>query len=137
MKGSMTKLFAASICIVVALLFMPLSFAQQAAPLQDFEKGSDLFHNCQGSVRALDSSDGGSAADLELAEQCSAYVQGFIDGFALQSTSTLYSGDATVGTIIRVYVAYMQRNPKWLDDFKPIGLYIALRTTYPCPKRAK
>jgi len=40
--------------------------------------------------------------------------------------------DARVGTIIRVYVAYMQKNPKLLDDLKIFGVIEAMKDSYSC-----
>jgi hypothetical protein len=42
-------------------------------------------------------------------------------------------GAASDGTLSRIYVAYMQKNPKLLDEYKGTGLFLALRDAYPCP----
>ena len=35
----------------------------------------------------------------------------------------------------RIYVAYMQKNPKLLDQPKSLGLLDALMDAYPCQKK--
>ena len=42
--------------------------------------------------------------------------------------------EASVATMTRIYVAYMQKNPKLLDHHKSEGLVLALADAYPCPK---
>jgi hypothetical protein len=38
-----------------------------------------------------------------------------------------------LGTLARVYVAYMEKHPKLLDAYKSEGLFDALVDAYPCP----
>jgi hypothetical protein len=39
---------------------------------------------------------------------------------------------ASVGTLSRVYVAYMQANPKMMDEYESHGLFMAFAVAYPC-----
>lgn len=64
---------------------------------------------------------------------CSGYFHGFGDYNDMNSGSSICLGGASVGTSIRVYVAYMEKNPKLLDDAMIIGIVHALKDTYPCP----
>ena len=42
-----------------------------------------------------------------------------------------------LGTIVRVYVAYMQKTPKEMDEDKHVGLLHAIVGAYPCPTKRK
>jgi hypothetical protein len=48
-------------------------------------------------------------------------------GFCAQS--------ATVGTIAKVYIAYMDKNPKMFDEREGTGFISALQEAYPCPAK--
>ena len=45
--------------------------------------------------------------------------------------------EASYGTIIRLYVLYMEKNPKKLDDLPIVGMLYALADAYPCPVKPK
>ncbi len=45
---------------------------------------------------------------------------------------TICAEGATVGTLSRVYVAYVEKNPKLMDEPKAAGLYEAFAIEYPC-----
>jgi hypothetical protein len=53
------------------------------------------------------------------------------DGLDMAGKGVCLAG-ATTGTIARVYVAYMQKNPKMFDVEKSVGLTNALIENYPC-----
>jgi hypothetical protein len=72
--------------------------------------------------------------DDENFDNCASYISGFVDGLG-PTPGGCPSPDATVGTLIRVYVAYMEKNPKWLDDYRFVGLLRAIREAYPCPTK--
>jgi hypothetical protein len=91
--------------------------------------GSALYAHCQEAVRILDNPRAGG--DLQSATECTAYIDGFTD--ALSFPGVCVNG-ASVATITRVYVAYMQKNPKLMDDPKSLGLLESLRNAYPCHK---
>ena len=93
--------------------------------------GLNLFHACQASIRVLDAANV-SASDLHDAEFCRGYFRGFGDLNAMLGSSVCLDG-ASTGTSIRVYVAYMEKNPKFLDDAMIIGVIYALKDAYPCP----
>lgn len=52
----------------------------------------------------------------------------------LQGHSSICLGDASEGTMIRVYVAYMDRNPKLMDELMILGVVSSLHDSYPCHK---
>lgn len=109
---------------------------QDSKNLPDYEKGSWLFHACKADVRNMDSSNGGEVADLDLANECLDYFGGFSEALLLKK-STLCTGNASIGTMVRVYVDYMEKHPKLLDEHRGIGLFISLTENYPCAKSSK
>jgi hypothetical protein len=64
--------------------------------------------------------------------RCLGYLAGFADaagerfGFCVKGTTT--------GTLARVYVAYMDKNPKLFDEPESVTVDFALADAYPCPK---
>lgn len=104
----------------------------QKTPLQDVEKGLWLFHACQAEIRMIDSPSGGKTPDAVL---CETYVTGFIDGILLGAGThqAFCANEASIGTVVRVYVNYMQQHPKLLDEYRPVGLLEAITANYPCP----
>ena len=89
-----------------------------AAQVPDSQRGSNLFHDCQAAVRAKDQSRV-SDDDLASARTCAAYIDGFTDGIAVLDRKVVCVDEgAAMETLIRVYVSYMVKNPKMMDNFK-------------------
>jgi hypothetical protein len=95
--------------------------------------GSDLYSACQAVVRFTDNQQPSSESEFAKATECLSYVEGFTDGLGY-AVKPICIGDATMGTMVRVYVLYMQNHPKLMDAPKQIGVYAALQASYPCPK---
>jgi len=102
-------------------------FAQDSPNLNS--RGSALFAHCQEAVRIFDNVR--VAGDLQSATECTAYIDGFTDS----GNSLICTGNASVSTMTRIYVAYMQKYPKLLDQPKSLGLLDALMDAYPCQKK--
>ena len=128
----MNKLIVTLTAVILALACKAAK--SQAPPgIEDDSKGSWLHHSCQASIRAEDAGSNANPTDIEDANHCIDYLAGFIDG---SSPTTLFCpGNATVGTLIRIYVNFMQRHPKYRDEQRGIGLIAALHANYPCPNK--
>ena len=93
--------------------------------------GSELVYECSAYVRDAPSPAG---------HQCLGYVDGFLDGRTgsprsgnhLDMTRTFCWADTSLDTVIRVYLAFMEKNPKYLDYEKWKTLSMALHDAYPC-----
>ncbi len=72
-----------------------------------------------------------AGGDLQSATECTAYI----DGFTESGNSLFCMDSSSVATVVRIYVAYMQKNPKLLDQPKSLGLLDALMGDYPCPTK--
>jgi hypothetical protein len=70
--------------------------------------------------------------DYHDSEFCRGYITAFGEFNDMEGT-TICLGGSTIGTTARVYVAYMEKNPVYMDDMMIIGVIHALKETYPCP----
>jgi hypothetical protein len=72
------KLFYVFANLSVLALHPQTGNGQDNDKLQDFEKGSWLFHSCKANIRTMDSANGGDSVDIDLAQGCLDYFAGFI-----------------------------------------------------------
>ena len=75
----------------------------------------------------------GPAEDVEHGLMCMNYIQGFV--YAGTVGRLFCAPNASNNTVARVYVAYMQKNPKLLDEPKGKGFLAAMVDAYPCPAK--
>jgi hypothetical protein len=118
--------------MIVPLLALVLSATQSTAtPSPDI--GSDLVKACKASVKVID----GSAAteDTISSEYCRGYIDAFTETFDQKAHGICPGDHARLGTVVRVYLAFMDKNPKLLDQPKWLGLGLSLADAYPCPKK--
>ncbi len=97
-------------------------------------KGSRLNSACQAELRLLDQTTRDLEEDSYEGQFCEGYISGINDGLMAEGTSVCTDG-AAEGTLIRVYVLYMQQHPKLLDEHLSVGARKAFTEAYPC--RAK
>ena len=119
--------------MLVALIFAlaPAASGQEIPYRSGF--GSELAYQCKAYVRDTSSPNG---------SQCFGYVDGFLDGVSSQASprnqvdmaKAYCFTDTTVDTLIRVYLAFIEKNPKYLDEAKGMSLRTALHDAYPCKK---
>jgi len=116
------------------MILPTIALAMMFAPTEDLTTGTRLYHSCQSASRfAGDTSLGPTAEDISRVSECIAYISGVVDAMHLDNAPLFCTGNATVGTTVKVYVAYMDKNPKLLDERRIIGLAGALMDSYPCP----
>ena len=115
--------------IAIALL-LAASFPQSA----DFSRGSHVYGACQAAVRMSDDPNSQQAkTEMPSSTYCFGYLAGYIDGLNVLTEKACIHG-VSVSTVARVYVSYMQRNPALMDEAKHLGVVLALKGAYPCPK---
>jgi len=100
-----------------------------AMQVVDANRASTLYGNCRGAIRVQNDPDKATSADMERADICAAYLSGFVDATADRYFCV---GDATMGTLARVYVAYMDAHPKRMEDGRARTVYDAFQDAYPC-----
>ncbi len=97
-------------------------------------KGSALFHSCQAEVRLMDlrSLSAATQPDLIDGSYCVGFINGFTGNLSAGKNSICTKG-ASMGTVVRAYVGYMEKNPDLMDKDRRVGLRLALQEAYPCP----
>jgi hypothetical protein len=110
---------------------LALAMMQQPRTVPEGDRGSRLYRDCRATVRFSDGTDSG--ADTVLSASCVAYINGFLDGVEMADNHAICVGGASLGTLARVYVAYMAANPKAMDSERSVGLTAALLQNYACP----
>lgn len=93
-----------------AIALLLLSSMQNTAEIPVIDRGSTLFHDCKASIRTQDSGDTSLRAYADGA-MCIGYVDGFTDGLNFLKVNFCLTG-ATVGTMVSIYLAYMERTPR-------------------------
>lgn len=111
---------------------LALAMMQAPATVTEFNKGSHLYRQCRAALRV----DEGNARDDDQVEAsyCAAFMAGFTEGLTVAGDRKLCTVDATMGTIARVFVAYMDAHPKNMDEIRTVGLINALIEKYACPR---
>jgi len=108
-------------------MLVPLLALAMLAPA---DVGSNLYTDCKSFVAVLDDTANQSHPNSVGGGRCAGYIEGMVD--AADGLRGFCVGSATTGTIARVYVAYMDKNPKMFDEREGTGFMSALRETYPC-----
>ena len=116
--------------VLIAALFALAPCASHGQVTLDVVGGASLFANCQASVRASNDVDHATEKDIDKAFKCMEYVAGYVDGLRL--SKSVCPGDAHNDTMERVYVLFMEKHPKFLDEHRSRGLYAALAEASPC-----
>ena len=104
---------------------------------QDTHKGSFLVAQCRSVVRMQDKDAGANVTvDAEAASYCLGYFEG-LTAFMDPTASGVCLNQATPGTLVRVYVAYMDKHPKAFDESKSAGAYFSSSNSLPVPRRSR
>lgn len=111
-------------------LFLALALQSGNSPINPPNRGNALYSDCQALTRMLDGQPS-TVVEVQSGSSCTDYIDGFTDGYEAAGPS-LCVGGASLGTLARVYIAYMQKKPKLLDQHKSVGLLMALKDAYPC-----
>ena len=119
--------------LVPLLLLSATSLSPNSGSGHDPSKGASLFRGCQAEVRlmGLGSLEDAPPIDLINGAYCVGYLNGFTAGLPVNPVS-ICTHERDLGTMIRSYVSYMERNTPLLDEDKRVGLRLALEEAYPC-----
>ena len=118
---------------LLLLASLPMLALGQSTHVDDYDKGSKLFQQCKTSVRLQDAPDTMPRSN-EMVESvsCVSYIAGFLDGIDIGG-GRICMPESSMGTLARIYVVYMEKNPKMFEIQKSVGLANALMDAYPCP----
>ena len=127
--------------MLVPLLALVLH-SQGSLNAPDRSTGTYLFQSCKTLIRIIDGEQEGNDALSDPTDPmfCLPFIDGFISGVNTVPAGTprkVCVSQSSKGTVARVYVQFMQKNPKFLDRTSNIGLYVALAVNYPCSSKAK
>jgi len=101
----------------------------------DMSKGAHLYSSCQAAVRLAESPSSAQAkTELPTSTYCFGYLGGYVDGVNRLGNSICVNS-ASMDTVALVYVAYMQRTPKLMDEERSLGVQLSLASAYSCPPR--
>jgi hypothetical protein len=117
------------------LILIPLVASPKIASGQDQGSvhASDLVNDCNAYVHKGSEYRGSG-------EHCLGYVEGFMDGIG-NEMARLHDRDKheapcyttiSMDTLIKVYLAFMEKNPKYLDYDEGKTLRMAVDDAYPC-----
>jgi|SRR5271170_779436 len=117
-------------------MFAPVLLLAIASSLQtdlpETSRGSALYDECRDAIRIREEPSSTTPLEAIGSAACVNYLSGFVDGL---SDKTVCLGTYNEGTLARVYVVFMDKHPKYLDQHKAQGLLLALRDAYPCPAK--
>ena len=113
-------------------MFLTLAISVSLTQTPSPYRGADLYRDCQLAIRNDDNPRSVSPGELAGATACAAYVRGFADLAREVLDDRICLKDASYMTMIRVYVSYMQKNPKEMDLLPVLGVWAALQEAYPC-----
>lgn len=114
--------------ILLALIAGAIGSRSSVAQSDDVTSGASLFAACQGAVRSLNGSY--SPDDVLPGQYCMGYIEGLMQG--IEGRKAFCPTSFRPSTLTRVYVSFMQKNPKYFDQPKAYGLIASLAATYPC-----
>jgi hypothetical protein len=100
----------------------------------DPAKGAVLYSECKAYIALVDKTRSIDSDAMLDAGTCLGYISGFTDVVALGS-STVCLKPVTAATLIRVYIAYMDKNPKLFEEPRNLTVALALTDAYPCPAK--
>ena len=113
-----------------------LAMVQQSNEILPMQKGSWLYAACKGAQRYSDAPRGHEPEeDSSNFDNCTSYIAGYIESD--NGISSCPPDGASLGTMFRLYLAYMDKHPKLLDAYRISGIRSAMREAYPCPVRRK
>ncbi len=115
---------------MIAPLLVLSMLPQAAVNVPENSRGQHLFRACQAVIRTIDDPNA-PMSDFAAGSLCVGYIDGFTDGLEMAGRGLCLSG-ANLGTMARVYVAFMEKNPKLLDVEQSAGLAKSLMDSYPC-----
>lgn len=120
--------------MLLPLLFLALPSTHTISGIeQNAASGSALMQSCQAELRLATSAAVADAVPRDLigASYCIGYVNGFV-GNVPEHQVSICTREQPMIDLVRVYVDFMQRNPRYLELDKRLGLRSALEEAFPC-----
>ena len=98
----------------------------------DVSKGTALYRGCKAEVRLMDRPSLAQAPESDLlnGSYCVGYLNGYLSN--LHSSDAICTHGEPIGSLVRIYVTFMEKNPHLLTEDRLLGLRSALREAFPC-----
>lgn len=118
---SLLALFALSASLSVG------ASGQSANSGPNSSTGNFLYQKCRAVIRVVDAGDHVPDSDYVDSAKCVEYIEGFLDGYYLGAPSNsqvfcIPDKTTSFGVLARLYVQFMEKYPKLLDEDKQEGL---------------
>jgi hypothetical protein len=113
--------------MLAPLLFLGTMAFQESAPPA---KASVLVSQCEAYIRAVGSNPP-DPKDVDTGYRCLSYVRGFEDAAA----ADVCIPHTTSDMLIRVYLLFMARDPKYADLERRASLKMAIQDAFPCSRK--
>jgi hypothetical protein len=110
---------------------------QKSDSISENERGATLYRECKLGIKVVDDTKHSEPDEVDTATKCLRYFQGYTEALAAvdEPTKVCLPDSTTIGTVIHVYVRFMDIHPRYLDDRIWQGTYHALIEAYPCKKK--
>jgi hypothetical protein len=119
-----SKILPISLMLWTLTLLSGSGASAQTTKSEDFTKGAYLYRQCRywGMKGATDT-------EVDEANQCLAYIEGFVDGKGPTYKFGCFIG-ASYQEMISAYLEWMPKHPDYLQVHKRLGLDAALTTKF-------
>ena len=120
--------------VVLGLLLATVVTSKVDDPTREIVKGSALYKSCQAEVRLMELPDISQATqpDLINGSFCVGFVNGFTGNLSGAKIGVCTNG-SSMGAVVKAYIAFMDKNPRLMNEDRRVGLGMALQNAYPCP----
>ena len=100
------------------------------------DRGSGLYRECKVAIKVGDDLEHSTSDEVDTATKCLRYFQGMTEALSVVEPAggVCLGPHSTMGTIMHVYVRFMDTHPKYLDENRWDGTFTALQQSYPCKK---
>ena len=129
-------LYSAGMLVPLLLFASTVNPPPAPNPVAELTRGSALYRVCRAEVRLMDlpSISQASQSDLLNGSYCVGYLNGFVANLPQQSA--ICTNNAPMGSLVRAYVNFLDKNPDLLGEDRRLGLGMALQASFPCPSKA-
>jgi hypothetical protein len=125
---------------IALILLTPASARSQKTDgvIPEGERGSALYRECKVAIKVGDEGvDHMTNDEVDTATKCLRYFQGMTEALTIAEPSThiCLGPHTTMGTVMHVYVRFMETHPKYLDE--DAGMAHTWRCWSPTPAKNK
>jgi hypothetical protein len=113
-------------------IFATQTHPQEVPRYADLGRG--LYSDCRAALKTVEA-DKPTAADQLSSAKCQGYLEAFVDLRGSELTDFCPPDEASLGTVLRIYLNFMVKNPTYMDRPRREGVRAALKESYPCQSK--